>query len=107
MFCRTCGTQLEQNTAFCPKCGTSIQGTPVVPNPSSQVEESTVGWLLLGLFFPLVGFILWLVWKDDKPARSKAAGKGALIGVIVSVAITLITWIIALVSVTSIFNTIT
>lgn len=66
-----------------------------------------MGWLILGLFFPLVGFILWLVWKDDKPDRSKAAGKGALIGVIVSVAITLITWIIALVSVTSIFNSIT
>ena len=88
---------------FCSKCGTAIQGTPVFSNLSSQAEESTAGWLLLGLFFPLVGFILWLVWKDDKPARFKAAGKGALIGVIVSVAITLITWIVALVSVTSIY----
>lgn len=97
MFCRTCGTQLEQTMAFCPKCGTSIQGTPVVSNPSSQAEESTVGWLLLGFFLPLVGFIIWLVWRNDKPARSKAAGKGALIGMIVSVAVGIITGIVALV----------
>lgn len=52
-------------------------------NDNNTNEKGNAGWLVLGLFFPLIGLILWLVWKDDKPADSKQAGKGALIGVIV------------------------
>ena len=36
-------------------------------------------------FFPVIGLILYLVWKDQTPLRARSAGKGALIGVIVSV----------------------
>lgn len=38
-------------------------------------------WGLLGCCIPLVGLILFLVWKDSKPKTSKAAGIGALVGV--------------------------
>lgn len=47
----------------------------------SAKEDGTAGWGVLGFFFPLVGFILWLVWKDDHPARSKSAGIGCLVSV--------------------------
>lgn len=49
------------------------------------VQESGAGWGVLGFFFPVVGLILFLVWKDDHPARSKGAGIGALVGVILNV----------------------
>ncbi len=39
-------------------------------------------WGLLGCCIPLVGLILFLVWKDSKPRTSKAAGIGALVGVV-------------------------
>lgn len=42
-------------------------------------------WGLLGCCIPLVGLILFLVWKDTKPATSKSAGIGALVGVIIYV----------------------
>lgn len=42
-------------------------------------------WGLLGCCIPLVGLILFLVWKDSKPKTSKAAGIGALVGVGVGV----------------------
>ena len=48
-------------------------------------EKDNVGWAILGGFIPLVGLILYLCWKDSKPADAKMAGKGALIGVVVSV----------------------
>ncbi len=51
----------------------------------SAKEGGTVGWGILGFFFPLVGFILWLVWKEDYPARSKSAGIGCLVSVCLSV----------------------
>ena len=40
---------------------------------------------LLGFCIPIVGLILFLVWKDNKPKTAKAAGMGALICVIIVV----------------------
>ena len=40
--------------------------------------------------FPIVGLILYLVWKDTLPLRAKSCGKGAIIGVIVSVVFSII-----------------
>ncbi len=42
-------------------------------------------WALLGFFVPLAGLILYLVWKDEKPRTSKAAGIGALVSVIAGI----------------------
>ncbi len=48
---------------------------------SSDKDSGSAGWGVLGFFFPLVGFILWLVWKDEHPARSKSAGIGCLVSI--------------------------
>lgn len=39
------------------------------------------------MFIPVVGLVLFLVWKDQKPKTAKAAGIGALVSVILSVLI--------------------
>ena len=36
---------------------------------------------LLGCCVPIVGLVLFLVWKDTKPKTAKAAGIGALVAV--------------------------
>lgn len=51
-------------------------------------------WGLLGCCIPVVGLILFLVWKDQKPKTAKAAGIGALISVILSVIVYVIYFII-------------
>ena len=53
--------------------------------PAAPVDNGSFGWAVLGFFFPIVGLILFLVWKDQKPLSSKKAGIGALVGVILSV----------------------
>jgi len=40
------------------------------------------GLATLGFFFPMIGFILFLVWRGTTPLKARSAGKGALIGVI-------------------------
>ncbi|MBQ3487188.1 MAG: zinc ribbon domain-containing protein, partial [Clostridia bacterium] len=35
----------------------------------------------MGFCIPLVGLILFLVWKDTKPKSAKSAGIGALVSV--------------------------
>lgn len=39
--------------------------------------------MVLGFFIPLVGLILFLAWTRSWPNNSKAAGLGALLGVVV------------------------
>lgn len=42
-------------------------------------------WGLLGCCIPVVGLVLFLIWKDSKPKTAKAAGIGALVSVIACV----------------------
>lgn len=51
--------------------------------PPQPADTGSFGWGVLGFFFPLVGLILFLVWKDEKPVSAKQAGMGALVSVIV------------------------
>lgn len=61
--------------------GLGVSSTQV----QSAKEGGTVGWGILGFFLPIVGFILWLVWKDEHPARSRSAGIGCLVSVCLGV----------------------
>lgn len=59
-------------------------------NVNKETDSSSLGWAVLGFFIPLVGLILYLVWKDELPLRAKSVGKGALVSVIVNVVIGLL-----------------
>lgn len=109
-YCSNCGKELTDSAAFCSECGAPQQAVPhesaapqqptyqqapqqqyqapQQPYQSHQapvVDSGSFGWAVLGFFFPVVGLILFLVWKDQKPLTSKKAGIGALVGVISSV----------------------
>lgn len=58
--------------------------------PPQPADTGSFGWAVLGFFFPLVGLILFLVWKDEKPVSAKQAGMGALVSVIVDVVLWLL-----------------
>ena len=65
-------------------------------NETTAVEEGgTAGWAILSFFFPIVGLILFIVWKDSKPKSSRAAGKGALISVIAVILLYVLVFCIA------------
>ena len=71
--------EINNNADVCIHCGVAQDTKPTV------VDNGGIGWGLLGCCIPLVGLILFLVWKDTKPKTAKMAGKGALISVIISV----------------------
>ncbi len=48
-------------------------------------KKGNFGWAVLGFFFPLIGLILFLVWKNNRKGDSKMAGMGALVSVILSI----------------------
>ena len=52
------------------------------PRYTDPNDAPSLGYAFLGFFFPVVGLILYIVWKDQSPLKAKSAGKGALIAVI-------------------------
>ena len=107
-YCSNCGKELAESSAFCSECGAPQQVVSSEPQPYQEpvspqappqpyqppyqeprqapvVDSGSFGWALLGFFFPVVGLILFLVWKDQKPLTAKKAGIGALVSAIASV----------------------
>ncbi len=105
VFCSGCGRELPPEENFCRVCGKQrtmpAQGAqptfqqPVYPQMGYVQDAPSGGMTALGFFFPIVGLILYLVWKDQTPLKAHSAGKGALIGVIVWTALSIILAILA------------
>ena len=100
VFCTGCGKALALDEKFCSACGkerptpvASAQPTyqqTVYPQMGYVQDAPSGGMTALGFFFPIVGLILYLVWKDQTPLKAKSAGKGALIGFIVGMALSIL-----------------
>lgn len=102
MNCPNCGTEIPDNSAFCESCGNAVTAQPASPvdgtyqqQPIAQPatpatpqtpaaapvnDSGSIGWGILSFFFPIVGLILFLVWRTKKPKSAKVAGIGAIIG---------------------------
>ena len=89
MYCKKCGKEINDNAVICPSCGCATDKYEQ-KNFKNESDSSGAGWAVLGFLFPLIGLILYLVWKEELPLRAKSIGKGALVSVIVNVVIGLL-----------------
>ena len=78
-FCKNCGKEIDDKAVICPHCGVPQTTQPQI------VDSGGFGWGLLGCCIPIVGLILFLVWKDNRPKTAKAAGIGAIVGFVIVV----------------------
>ena len=88
-YCRSCGKEIESSAAICPFCG-----VPQKRPTAGVVDTGGFLWGLLGFCVPLAGLIIFLIWKEERPMTAKAAGMGALISVIISVVTYIIMFIV-------------
>lgn len=93
MKCNHCGSEYEDHKPYCPQCGYSNSKTETYEYAQENVEATSnedkggFGWGLLGCCVPVAGLVLYLVWKESKPNTAKAIGIGALVSVILSMAL--------------------
>lgn len=80
-YCPNCGNKLEPNADVCLKCGKLLNKK----EPTNIMDNGNIGWGVLGYFIPIVGLIIYIIYKDTKPITAKYAGIGALISVIINV----------------------
>ena len=61
--------------------------------PKKNDDRGGFAWGCLGFCIPIVGLILWLVWRDEKPKTAKAVGIGALVSAIIGAVFVIIYFI--------------
>lgn len=101
MYCRNCGKSMHDSAKYCINCGTSFDN-----NNKESDDHSSFGFAILGFFIPIVGLILFLIYEGKKPKRAKSAGKGALIGFITKIVLSIILVILYAVFAVSLFSNI-
>lgn len=94
LFCPHCGVQANDGQVVCLNCGRALPQIQSNYQTSRVQDSGGAGYGILGFFIPIIGLILYLIWKDEKPNSARAAGTGALIGVIVSVIFTILLMIV-------------
>lgn len=68
---------------------------PQFAAPAGQptvADSGSIGWAILGFFIPIVGLVLFLVWKNTKPNCAKMAGIGALVGFCLGLFMNIFVW---------------
>jgi len=80
MFCNNCGKEIDDKAFVCPHCGVKIKSF-------IQNDEPIGGLGILCFLIPIIGLVLYLVWQDNKPIKSKGAGKAAIWGFVLNVII--------------------
>jgi len=75
MYCVNCGKEVNDNAVVCTNCGAAIKRR-------AKGEDGPIGCLLGGACFcaPILGLILYLIWKDEMPQKAKQAGIWAIVG---------------------------
>jgi len=82
-YCSSCGAAIKKEAEICPKCGVR-QSSAGIPK---EVSEEGADFLskAASCCVPIVGLVLFFVWKDSKPKASKDVCKWAIIGIAISV----------------------
>ena len=78
-------------------------GPGYAPQTPAPDAGSGFGWGVLGFFVPVVGLILFLVWRGKRPKASRGAGVGALIGAVLWVVMAIVSTVIG-VSLLTVFS---
>ena len=113
-ICEYCNSQIADDAKFCTNCGAALPveapmqqpvfdqaPQPVYEQPAQQpqpyqqpysqpqaqpvVDDSgSIGWGILGFIIPIVGIVLFFVWRQTKPKSAKIALYGAVISIVLA-----------------------
>ena len=122
MNCKWCGNVVGENDKFCQHCGGNLMNTNVSENiqtsnftrnqnnnftqSTNNEEKVNVWFVILSVFIPLAGLIIFLVKKDDDKKTAKASGIAALISFGVSILLSIVSVVTLITSATNSINSV-
>lgn len=99
MFCVKCGAETMPNAAFCTWCGArlgydTVSKTDGCAKDAVQTtdpnDEGGWIWAMLSFFVPLVGLILLLIWRKERPNTASWCEFGLIVwGVLAAIGLVL------------------
>ena len=73
-FCRKCGKQIDDAAKACLFCGCPAEGA-VPPSTAQTDREANAGELLAAFLIPIIGAVLYYVYRDSKPTAAEKINK--------------------------------
>jgi hypothetical protein len=93
MFCKNCGQEIDDNADVCIHCGVATGKS----NSSIGVDNPSHLAGVASCCFPVVGIILYFMWKDEKPQSSSLICKWMIGGIVAWVVFYILTFVLGFV----------
>ncbi|MFJ7408514.1 MULTISPECIES: zinc ribbon domain-containing protein [unclassified Lysinibacillus] len=94
MYCPNCGSTINENAEICIQCGVNVlkfnNQVTVAKNDKPNIWVNVLSLCC----FPLLGIIIYFVWKDTQPKAAKSALIFALFGLAISIIFAIISFVI-------------
>lgn len=71
MYCKNCGQQIDDNADFCTHCGNRTRESNSQQVYTEKVDNPSHLAGVASCCFPIVGLILYFLWRDEKPESAK------------------------------------
>lgn len=78
MYCPHCDEQISSYAEVCPKCGATVKDV----SSSGEDKPNIAVNLLSFCCIPILGIVMFFVWKDDKPRAAKSALIWSLVSIV-------------------------
>ena len=101
-----CGAMVSRKITNCPNCGNLLNPSVISAstieiinqsstdtdslNKSKVKDKKSIGINILSVLFPIVGYIVYFVWRKETPIRAKSALTSALIGSAIGILLTVV-----------------
>ncbi len=100
MYCKNCGSNINNYADRCPICGTYTQTAQPVNTIDSE-DKHSFWWGLLSFLSTLTGFVLYAIWHREMPKRAKSCLIGAILSFVLWIAfvvVSILFWVIIIVA---------
>ena len=92
-FCTNCGSAVHSNADICVNCGVLLKKQYIAEKQTVRSEFDAlldIGVIIICILFPIIGFIIGAVKKDDDPIKAARYIKAATIALGVEIAVPLL-----------------
>lgn len=93
MYCSKCGSEVNEDSVICPKCGCYIKQPPTAktePQTNDYSKSKTGIGVLCGLFLGLIGLVIGICIFPENTESRRTFLKGWVIAFVVTIALSLL-----------------
>ena len=74
MYCSNCGAENIKGEETCVNCGVSLTANKPPNYTASEINKPNIGINILSLCcIPILGIVMYFVWKESQPIAAKSA----------------------------------